>query len=157
MIYFILQFIYAFISTVGFCILFNVPRSAIFHGSLTGGVGWTVYILLRNPTNTSYFAIFIASITVATLGEILARIDKKPVTVFLIPAIVPLVPGYAIYFSMINLMNKNFTVFAQSGTQALFFSGFISIGIILVTSLARLFKRKHKKNIRTQTFKSRIN
>lgn len=136
------HFIFALISTVGFSVLFNVPKKSIFYAGLTGGIGWTLYMYIKGLTLSSTLAIFIASTFVGILGEVFARIDKKPVTTFVIPGIVPLVPGYTIYLSMINLINQDFNTAAQYGTEAVFTSGAISVGIILVTSFAKIMKRK---------------
>ncbi|MCT4564840.1 MAG: threonine/serine exporter family protein [Maledivibacter sp.] len=136
------DFIFSFISTVGFSVLFNVPKKSIFYAGLTGGIGWTLYIYIKELTMSSTFSIFIASTFVGILGEIFARIDKKPVTTFVIPGIVPLVPGYTIYLSMASLANQDFNIAAKFGTEAVFTSGAISVGIIIVTSFAKIMKKK---------------
>ncbi|SHJ85948.1 threonine/serine exporter family protein [Paramaledivibacter caminithermalis] len=135
------DFIFAFISTVGFSVLFNVPKKSIFYAGLTGGIGWTIYMYTKDITISSTFSVFLASILVGILGEIFARVDKKPVTTFVIPGIVPLVPGYTIYLSMVNLINQDFNTAAKFGTEAVFTSGAISVAIIFVTSVAKIMKR----------------
>lgn len=139
------HFIFAILSTVGFSVLFNVPKKSIFYAGLTGGIGWTLYIYAKDLTMSSTFSVFLASTFVGILGEVFARIDKKPVTTFVIPGIVPLVPGYTIYLSMINLINQEFYRAVEFGTEAVFTSGAISVGIIFVTSGARIIKEKRKK------------
>lgn len=144
------HFIFALISTVGFSILFNVPKRSIFYAGLTGGIGWTVYMYIKALTLSSAFSIFLASIIVGVLGEIFARIDKKPVTTFVIPGIVPLVPGYTMYLSMVNLINQEFYTAIKLGTEAVFTSGAISVGIIIVTSVAKIIKIKKDPNIKAK-------
>lgn len=139
------HFIFAFLSTIGFSVLFNVPKKSIFYAGLTGGIGWTLYMYTKDITMSSTFSVFVASTLVGILGEIFARIDKKPVTTFVIPGIVPLVPGYTIYLSMINLINQDFYTAVEFGTEAVFTSGAISVGIIFVTSVAKIMKGKRKK------------
>lgn len=143
MIYF-KHFVFALISTVGFSVLFNVPKKSIFYAGLTGAIGWTIYMYIKALTLSSAFSIFIASTIVGIIGEVFARLDKKPVTTFVIPGIVPLVPGYTIYLSMVNLVNQDFYEAAKLGTEAVFTSGAISVGIILVTSAAKIVKEKRK-------------
>lgn len=140
--FYLKQFIFSFISTVGFSILFNVPKKSIIYAGLTGGISWILYMYIDKLTSSIIFSLFIASTVVGILGEIFAIIDKKPVTTFIIPGIVPLVPGYGIYLSMVNLINRDFYEFAITGTEAIFSSGAISIGIIFVSSLAKLLKKK---------------
>jgi len=138
------HFIFALISTIGFSVLFNVPRRSVFYAGITGAVGWTLYMYTKSATLSSVFSVFIASTCVGIIGEVFARLDKKPVTTFVIPGIVPLVPGYTIYLSMVNLINQDFYEAAKLGTEAVFTSGAISVGIILVTSAARIIKIKRR-------------
>ena len=58
----------------------------------------------------------------ATLfAELLARIMKSPTTVFLIPAIIPFVPGARLFFMMYSLLNSEF-VMAKSNFVELLLS-----------------------------------
>ncbi|WIF95400.1 threonine/serine exporter family protein [Caminicella sporogenes] len=139
------DFIFAFISTVGFSVFFNVPKKSIFYAGITGAVGWTVYLLIKNITQSMTFANFIGAISIGVLGEIFARLDKKPVTIFVIPGIVPLVPGYGIYLSMEKLINQDFYKAVEVGTEAIFIGGAISVGIILVSSVAKVLKKRKLK------------
>lgn len=142
-----LHFIYSLISTIGFSIVFNVPKKSLFYAGITGAIGWSTYVFINDITFSASFSNFIASIIVGILGEIFARIDKKPVTVFVIPGIVPLVPGYGMYLTMTNLINNHFEKAAIVGTDTLFKAGAIAIGIILVSSIAKIIKKiKIKKN-----------
>ena len=92
----ILHFIYSFFATVGFAVVFNTPKKSLIYGGLCGSTGWTVYTALQ-PLISPAPANLIAAISVAALGELFARINKNPVTAFVIPGIIPLVPGYGIY------------------------------------------------------------
>ena len=86
----ILHFIYSFFATVGFAVVFNTPKKSLIYGGLCGGTGWTVYTALQ-PLISPAPANLIAAISVAALGELFARINKNPVTAFVIPGIIPLV------------------------------------------------------------------
>ncbi len=139
------QFIFSFFSTVGFSVIFNVPKKSILYAGITGALGWTIYIHIEHITRSAVFSILIGSMIVGLLGEIFARIDKKPVTTFIIPGIVPLVPGYSMYLAMINLINQNFLEAVKAGTEAVFIGGAISAGIIIIASIARILKSNKRK------------
>ncbi|MCT4583728.1 MAG: threonine/serine exporter family protein [Peptostreptococcaceae bacterium] len=134
------DFIISFFATLGFCILFNVPKKYIIHSCLTGAIGWCVFIFNKEIFNSNPFPNFLASIVIGILGEIFARINKTPVTLYVIPGIIPLVPGYGIYLSMIHLINNDFYSAIKTGVDTLFIAGAISMGIIIVTSFSRLIK-----------------
>ena len=89
---------------------------------------------------------FFASIVVGILGELFARHFKKPATVYIIPGIVPLVPGAGMYYTMLALVEKDFSLAANRGTETFFLAAAISIGIITSTSLSRSINRVKHKN-----------
>ena len=140
----ILHFIYSFFATVGFAVVFNTPKKSLIYGGLCGGTGWTVYTALQ-PLISPAPANLIAAISVAALGELFALINKNPVTAFVIPGIIPLVPGYGIYSTMLNLLQNNLEQGLSLGLNTIFNSGAIAIGVILVSSIAKILKRKNTK------------
>ncbi|SHH13919.1 threonine/serine exporter family protein [Tepidibacter thalassicus] len=141
-----LHFIYSFMATIGFSIIFNVPKKSLFYASITGSIGWTLYIYMSNITSSAPLSNFISATVIGILGEIFARIDKKPVTVFIIPGIVPLVPGYGMYLTMLNIINNNFYKAAKIGSDTIFVAGAIAMGIILVSSTAKVIKKRKIQN-----------
>ncbi|WFD09246.1 threonine/serine exporter family protein [Tepidibacter hydrothermalis] len=141
-----LHFIYSFLATIGFCIFFNVQKKDLLYASLTGSIGWTLYIYMNNITNSASLSSFIAATVIGLLGEMFARVNRKPVTVFIIPGIVPLVPGYGMYLTMLDIINNDFYSAAKTGSDTIFIAGSIAIGVVLVSSTAKMFKRRNKKN-----------
>lgn len=135
-----LHFFLSFLGTVGFSIIFNSPRKSLIYCGLCGATGWTIYKALTNSGTSPVTANLIASICVALAGEVLARIDKKPVTIFVIPGIICLVPGYGVYLTMLSLIQDDFNNGLEIGFQTLFSAGAIATGIILVSTGARILK-----------------
>lgn len=142
-----IHFIYSFFATVGFAIVFNVPKSSLVYGGFSGAVGWTLFTTLTSVQVNTAFANLASAVCVALLGEIFARIEKKPVTAFVIPGIIPLVPGYGMYSTMLILLQNDFETGMQMGISTIFNSGAIAMGIILVSSLARIFKIKKENKV----------
>lgn len=141
------NFILSFLATVGFSIVFNVPKKSIYLCGICGAVGWTIYIFLKQNNVGNINANLFASLIIGLMGEIFARIDKKPVSIFVIPGIICLVPGYGIYNTMINLMEKNYSQASKIGFESIFIAGAIATGIIVVSSIFKIFsKYKFEKN-----------
>ncbi len=139
------QFILSFLSTIGFAILFSIPRDSIIKSGLVGASGWVTLYISSIYFESNIAGTFFAAIIVGILGELLARHYKKPATVYSIPGIVPLVPGAGMYYTMLALVEKDFHNAANKGTETFFIAAAISIGIIISTSLSRSIKRvKHK-------------
>ena len=101
----ITSFIFAFIATMAFAVLFQSPKKILLTDGLIGAVGWVVFISLRDQMGySSFYANFFGTLALALLSELSARIFKQPATVFVIPGIIPLVPGLGIYKGMFAIM-----------------------------------------------------
>ena len=135
----IINFIFSFVATVGFSIFFNAPKKSLIPCGIIGGIGWSTYIVLSKLTNMSMFAIIIASAVISLSSEIMARKLKYPAINFIIPGILPLVPGLGLYNTMYALVQENYTQVAATGTDTLLKSGGIAIGILIITSLTKTY------------------
>lgn len=78
---------------------------------------------------------FIASAFAATYAEVLARKLKAPATLFLIPAVVPLVPGSGLYYTISYAVQGDLEVSAGYGTQTLQFVLGIACGMCIIWAL----------------------
>lgn len=139
------QMIFAFISSMGFAILYSIPKDSILRSGFVGAMGWMVYYKFSHILNDNIISTFFAAVTVGVLGELFARYYKKPATIFMIPGIIPLVPGAAMYYTMLSLVEKDFNMAANKGTEAFFVAAAISIGLIISTTLSRSIKRVKNK------------
>ncbi|QXM05947.1 threonine/serine exporter family protein [Crassaminicella indica] len=141
-----LQFIFSFLSTLGFAILFNIPKKAIIKASIVGGTGWIAYVYSNEKFHSLIVASFIGACIVAIISEIFARKFKETVTVFIIPGIIPLVPGAGMYYTMLAVIKKDFDKFATIGSETMFVAGGIATAILIVSSITRMiFQSKENK------------
>lgn len=140
------HFVLAYIATIFFSFLFNVNRADMNMAGLAGAFGWTGYILFRDIfLSSSVISNFVGGVLVALSAEILARIHKKPVTVYAIPGIIPLVPGYPIYRAMIYFLNGFYTDGITYFIRASFDAGAIAIGLLIISVLARIAKNMERR------------
>lgn len=129
--------LYAFVACIAFCFIFEMRRwRYILCAGFASAISWFVYLIL--PGFSEVARCFVATIAVAVLAEIFARIFKSPATVFLVIGIIPLVPGGGLYYTMESLINGNLALFAQKGLQAAEDAGAIAVGCSLVSSGMRL-------------------
>ena len=130
--------VYAFLSCLGFCYIFEVRKPKfILLSCLTGAVGWGVF-LLTEGAGSEVVRYFAATVAVAVLSEILARVMKAPATIFLVIGIIPMVPGGGLYYTMDYLINGDFAMFAYRGLKTAAYAGAIAVGVSMVTSLSRM-------------------
>ena len=131
-------FLFAFCSTVGFCILFHVPKRHILPASLVGACGWLTYVVCLASDSGSVLGCFAASCIVALLSDIFSRIFKDAATIFIIPGILPLVPGANMYYTMLAILDRDMDKTASIGTETMLMAGAIAVALLMVASLIKL-------------------
>lgn len=143
----LLEIISSFVGSLGFGILFNIRGKSLYLASLGGVLGWFTYrsLSIYNITSSSS-AIFIATICISIFSEVMARLEKQPVTVYIIAAMIPLVPGSGMFYTTYEAVQGNLSNALHIGIKTLYDAGFIATGIILVSTIARIVKKVQLKN-----------
>ena len=137
----------AFGGTVGFCYLLHAPKRTIMPASVTGMIGFIIYVLLYRYLGQgimlSYFA---ATVAVTVACEILARVMRLPSTIFLLTSLVPLVPGYNFYSAMLALVENSGARAASQAFVAVQIVAAIAVGAAVTSVCFRtLAQRKRRK------------
>ena len=139
------------IAAVGFGILFNVPKKAILTIFALGfGAGLIKFVLMHYNINI-VLASFIAALFVGILSMPLAHKIHQPPVVFSIPPIIPMIPGYYAYETILSTIK--FTFMETDPTKkielinSIFLNGFtmffILISITIGVSFPMLILRKN--------------
>ena len=84
-------------------------------------------------------------------SEWMARVRRCPVTSYLIVALLPLVPGGGIYYTMSHAVSGDMTQFSSRGMQTISIAGAMAVGILLISTVFRLFntwRSSHMKNLK---------
>ena len=98
------QVIFACISAGAFAALFHISPRHLPLAALGGLLSWAAYLLLGNLVPDLFYRILLVSILTAAYAEIVAHVRKAPATLFLLPALIPLVPGSYVYYMMLSLV-----------------------------------------------------
>jgi uncharacterized membrane protein YjjB (DUF3815 family) len=143
----ILKVVMAIIGTSAFAYIFNAPKKAIIPIGLIGGVGWTIFLI--GSTWLGMFtqsANFFASLTVSFIGMLIAKSRDELSNIYIIPSLLPLVPGFGVYNGMNQIVNNEYNLgmstIAKAGTDAVA----IALGLLLVTSIFKVVARIKKNN-----------
>lgn len=134
------EIIVSLIATFGFGIIFNIKGKNLIFASLGGGIAWLVYRTALNNDLSSSLSLFLASTIFSSYSEICARILKTPVTTFVICALIPLVPGGGMYYTMYEVVQGNIDKALQLGLNTLASAGSLALGIIFVSTLTRIMR-----------------
>ena len=134
----LIQILTAYLGTLGFNILFNIRGKKLLLATLGGTLSWAMFLVLEPLLPGEVLRYALAAATITVYGEVLARLEKTPTTTFLVPSIIPLIPGSALYYTMNYALNKQWNEFAHQSFYTLQLALALAVGIIAVTTLIRL-------------------
>lgn len=141
-----IEFVAVFIMVLSFGVIFHTPRKSLWLIGLTGVISWAGFLISHKMINNVVIPSFIAASLVGISGEIFARLGKLPVTVFVIPGIIPLVPGAYAYDTMLNMLKGQYIDGIKTGIDTLMIAGAIAFAIAIVGAIAKSYKEwKYKK------------
>lgn len=125
-----------FWGTVGFAVMFNIPRRYYFAGGMTGTAGWLIYKLVLEYSSSA-IASFLGTLVVVLISRMLTVKMKCPITLFLISGIVPLVPGAGVYYTVYYLVTNQVAMAGQKGLESVKIAFGIVLGIVFIVSIPR--------------------
>lgn len=136
-----IQVITAGLGAYGYSILFNIRRDKLIYATVGGAVTWLIYILVSGIVPNIFLSNMLAAAFATLYAEILARMKKAPTTVFLIPSIIPLIPGGGLFYTMSAVINNNPEQFEHYFVSTIHTALGISIGIMFMSLIGiRLVK-----------------
>ncbi|MCL1798734.1 MAG: threonine/serine exporter family protein [Eggerthellaceae bacterium] len=133
-----LQFLCAFVGTMGIAVIVDIPRRYLVVAGLIAACGLLVYDVAVLEGSSRIVGCFLATCTVALLAEISTRVTRDAASLFIIPAIFPLVPGKVMYNAMLQLIDNDLDAAMATGLEALFVAGSIAVALLVVISLTRI-------------------
>ncbi len=140
------DFIASFFAAAFFSMLSGVPNRNIPATSLLSGFAYVIFDLLDMLAGQLAAGYFFASMFIAIGSYIFARVLKAPSTVFIYPAMIPLVPGLGIYRTMYSLVTRDYDGFRTYGTDPIVAALSMAMALAVSALFSRLvFSRKKKK------------
>ncbi|MBR5534199.1 MAG: threonine/serine exporter family protein [Ruminiclostridium sp.] len=135
----IIQIVAAGLGTAGFALFFSVNRRHLVLASLGGMLSWLLYLAAWEQGAGVFLSTLLSAACICLWSEILARIRKAPANIFLLPGIVPLLPGSALYYTMEGIVGGDMAQVMEKGSEAGAVAVGIAAGIILGSELFRLY------------------
>lgn len=134
-----LEVLGAFMTSIAYSLVMQVPADKIIPSSINGALAWLVHLLLYESCGLA-FSTYAAGVFMAAGTQRLSRRYKTPITVILIPSFIPFVPGADIYKCMFYLMNGQSALSVYHLGITITVAGMIGFGSISVEAVLRLFK-----------------
>ncbi len=138
----IIQLLAAFFGGLGVALLFGMRVRHLLPAALAGVLSWSIYLAMDALVGVEFLACLVAAGVAVVYAELMARWRKTPATLFVIPGIVPLVPGSSLYNTMSFAVRGEMASASAYGTKTLLCALAIAAGISIVTILRELQTKK---------------
>ena len=140
----------SFIACAALGVQFNIRFRHLIAASVGSLVSQFIFILLEQNSFRDVVCCFVSAAAVALFSEIMAKVNKAPVNMYLIIGIIPLVPGGIAYYSMLALVMGDKDTFLDRAVDAFAEAGAIAMGIFAVSSAVKIYKdikRHYRKSL----------
>lgn len=138
----IYQLVSAFVGAFGFALVFGMRRKYLIFASLGALLGWGVYLLTEHFLSGTFLPSLFAAAFALSYSELMAKVLKTPATLFVIPAIIPLVPGGSLFYTMSYAVHRDLFNARAYGTRTLESALAIAAGISFVLAVRELRTRR---------------
>lgn len=129
---FIGQLLMSAIGSVGFAMIYRVAGKYLPLAAIGGLLTFAVYYTVEFLGMGVFAAAMLSSAFSALFSEVFAKIKRAPVSIFLLPCSIPIVPGSALYYTMANFIAKDLAMAWHYLGIALGIGLGIACGIIVV-------------------------
>ena len=129
---FAIKLLSVIIAAVAFSILFSVRPKHLLIDAIGATATIIIYTFIEFRGLSLFAAAFVSTVVAAIYSEGCARIGRAPTIVFLVPCLLPTIPGGALYRSMYNLLQGNPPEFLRN----ISITGQVILGIALGLSVA---------------------
>ncbi|MCJ1656909.1 threonine/serine exporter family protein [Staphylococcus sp. NRL 16/872] len=159
MLFYLFHFTISFISTCLFSIIFNAPKRLLLACGFVGAVAWTIYQYTVDMNLGKVGASFLGSLILGLLSHVMSRRYKRPVIIFIVPGIIPLVPGGTAYEATRFLVSNDYTHAVNTFLEVTLISGSIAFGILVAEILYYIYTRikQFYDKIKGKTYKKIYN
>ena len=134
-----IQCIAGLVGTLGFGLMFNMHGRGIPFALLGSVISWPVCVLCMRLGLAEPIAYLLGAAASAIYAEIMARIRKFPATSYLMCALVPLIPGAGIYYTMDFIRRGMLSEAYDKGMMTAAIAGSMAVGVLLVSTGFRMW------------------
>ena len=133
--------------------MFNMHGRGIPFAILGSIISWPVCVLCMRIGLAEPIAYLVAAAVSCFYAEIMARIRKFPATSYLMCALVPLIPGSGIYYTMDFIRRGMLAEAYDKGMLTAAIAGSMAVGVLLVSTGFRMWGVWKKRRASRKTAK----
>ena len=129
--------VWTFLATLGFGLLFQCRGWSLLWAAVGGTLGWGVYLAVAAFGTGDGVAYGAAAVAVTLWSEVLARLTGRPAVSYLLPGLIPLVPGKSIFTAMDLVVRQQLAQAAVAGYETLVIAVALVVGVATVSVVLR--------------------
>lgn len=126
--------------TLFFSMFYNIHGKKLLTAGIGGMLTWAICLLVTELSGSQYIAFLVSAVVANTLAEALARMFKTPTTTFVVPLLIPLIPGGGLFYTMSAAVGQDWTTFASKGQETVFLFCMLAVGIMAVSSVKKIIQ-----------------
>jgi uncharacterized membrane protein YjjB (DUF3815 family) len=120
------------IGAAAFAVVVGSPRRYVLGGLLAGALAsFSLWLVVDALHGSGVFGAALGACLASLTAEVAARVQKVTAAAFLVPGLIPLVPGVQIYRAMLDLVLGHYGAGFQDAAVALLWAGAIAFGVVL--------------------------
>jgi uncharacterized membrane protein YjjP (DUF1212 family) len=127
----VIQLLAAAISTGCYALTVQAPLRSVGLAAITGMLCWGLGLTITQAPQIAHFGAFAAATLAGIMGTLVARWQRLPRAIYILPAIVPFLPGLTICNGMVALAQHQAIQGQLLLVQAIFTSGALAAGVAL--------------------------
>ena len=143
------------VALLGIAVIFDVPPKKMFWAMLGSIISCVLMLIGDKYGLDPLITNMIATAIPCVYCEIMARVLKTPTTVFMIPTLLPLVPGSRLYYTMFYLFSGEQELFLDNMLIAVKICTGIAVAIIVVTGAMRWIEAVKRQKLEKEKEKEK--
>ncbi len=132
-------------TALSFAVLCNIRGKRLAVAALCGALSWAVYLISGGWFSSGAIRSLAAIVATSICAEVMARVSKTPVLTYLVPGLIPLVPGTGMYDTMERMLRGDISGAVSVGLNTLGVAAALGLGIVMVSSFFRIFTAALRK------------
>jgi len=141
----LLHLVFSFTSSYFFAVLFDAPKRLFFYAGVSGATGWMFSrVLLEAFSMHEVYATAFGSLVLGIMCHLMARMLKEPATMFMVPGIIPFVPGGLAYEATSLLVQFEYNESLNTMLEVILIAGGVAVGLLFADYLSKLFIHRNR-------------
>lgn len=136
----VIQAVFGFLGTVGFGILFSVPRRALILSGSVGALGAALRSLCQQLGASTELADYTAALAVGLVGYGAAFVIESPRMVYTVPGVITMVPGILAYQVVVYFSTARYTDGLTAAIQVFLITGALAAGLVTARTITEAIK-----------------